>query len=72
VTPARVNRAWPATIALIALIAFAMVWAQSTLTVALTVALMALVAGGVLLVSGTTWITRVRRPIRIHSRVPRR
>jgi uncharacterized integral membrane protein len=62
VTPVRLNRAWPATIVLIALIMFT-VFAQTTLTMALTVIL---VVGGIVLtvVFGTTRITRLRRLIR--------
>jgi hypothetical protein len=57
------NRAWPATIALIALIVFMV---QTTLVMALTMALVILVVGGILLtlVFGTTRITQLRRLIR--------
>ena len=62
---------------MIALIVFTVFWAQTTLVMALTMALVTLVAGGILLtlVSGTTWITqlpitRLRRLIRSQS--PRR
>jgi uncharacterized integral membrane protein len=57
VTPVRMNRAWPATIVMIALIVF---MAPTAL------ALVILVVGGILLtlVFGTTRITRPRRLIR--------
>ena len=60
------NRAWPATIALIALIAFAVFIALTTLVMALTMALVILAVGGIVLtlVFGTTRITRLRRLIR--------
>lgn len=66
------NRAWPATIMLIALIVFAVSMAQTTLVMALLMALLVLVAGGVLLtlVFGTTRITELRRLIRFQD--PRR
>lgn len=66
------NRAWPATIVLIALIVFTVFMAQTTLMVALLMALLVLVAGGVLLnvVFGTARITRLRRLIRFQD--PRR
>jgi hypothetical protein len=65
VTPVRLNRAWPATIVLIALIMFT-VFAQTTLEIALTMALVILVVEGIVLtvVFGTTRITRLRRLIR--------
>jgi cell division protein FtsW (lipid II flippase) len=67
-----VNRAWPATIVLIALIVFTVFMAQTTLVVALLMALLVLMAGGILLnvVLGTTRITRLRRLIRFQD--PRR
>jgi hypothetical protein len=43
------NRAWPATIALIAVVVFAVFMAQTTPLLALTMALLVLVAGLVLL-----------------------
>jgi uncharacterized integral membrane protein len=60
------NRAWPAMIVLIALIMFAVFMAQTTPVMALTMALVILVVGGVLLtlVFGTARITRLRRLIR--------
>jgi hypothetical protein len=66
------NRAWPATIVLIALIVFTVFMAQTTLMVALLMALLVLVASGVLLnvVFGTARITRLRRLIRFQD--PRR
>jgi hypothetical protein len=62
-SPSRRNWAWPATLALLALIVFIMVWAQTTLLTALVAALATAVAGGVLLtlVFGPGWITRMRR-----------
>jgi hypothetical protein len=66
------NWAWPATIVLIALIVFTVFTAQTTPLLALTMALLVLVAGGILLtaVFGTTWITQLRRLIRFQG--PRR
>ena len=66
------NRAWPGTIVLIALIVFTVFMAQTTLMVALLMALLVLVAGGILLtlVFGTARITRLRRLIRVQD--PRR
>jgi hypothetical protein len=63
VTPSRRNKAWPATIAVIALIVFAVVWAQTSVVLALVMALAALTAGAVLLtlMFGTDWIIRPRR-----------
>jgi hypothetical protein len=63
VTPSRKNRAWPVAIALLALIVFAMAWAQTTLVLALVVALATLVAGAMLLtlMFGTAWITQAHR-----------
>jgi hypothetical protein len=59
------NPAWPATIVLIAAIVFTVFWAQTTLMMALLMALSVLVVGGILLtlVSGTAWITQLRRSI---------
>jgi len=66
------NRAWPATIMLIALIVFAVSKAQTTLVMALLMGLLVLVAGGILLtlVFGTTRITQLRRLSRFQD--PRR
>jgi uncharacterized integral membrane protein len=60
------NRAWPAMIVLIALIMFTVFMAQTTPVMALTMALVILVFGGVLLtlVFGTARIPRLRRLIR--------
>lgn len=71
VTPARMNRAWPATLVLIAVVVFAAFMAQTTPLLALTMALLVLAAGVVLLtmlfgataVFGTTPLTRLRRLI---------
>jgi hypothetical protein len=62
-TPVRKSRAWPAAIALIALIVFAVAWAQTSLVSALVMALATLVAGAMLLtlMFGTAWITQPRR-----------
>lgn len=56
------NRAWPAAIALAAVIVFIVFLAQTTLLMALVLALATLVAGGILLtlVSGTAWIIWLR------------
>jgi hypothetical protein len=64
VSPSRKNRAWPAAFAVIALIVFAVVWAQTNLVLALVTALAALVAGAMLLtlMFGTAWIIQPRRP----------
>jgi hypothetical protein len=61
VTP-RTNRTWPALIALSGLIVFAVVWAQTTVVLALVMALATLAAGAVLLtlMFGTAWIIRPR------------
>lgn len=63
VTPARRNRAWPTAIALLALIVFILVSAQTTMMPALVMALATLVAGAVLLtlMFGTGWIIQPRR-----------
>jgi hypothetical protein len=65
VTPARRNWAWPAMIALLALIVFTVVWAQTTVMLALVMALATLAAGVVLLtlMFGTAWITQPRHRI---------
>jgi hypothetical protein len=65
VAPTPMNPAWPATIASIAAIVFTVFWAQTTLMMALLMALSVLVVGGILLtlVSGTAWITQLRRSI---------
>jgi uncharacterized integral membrane protein len=62
-TPSRKGRAWPATIAVIALIVFTVFWVQTTALAALIVALATLVAGAVLLtlMFGTAWIIEPRR-----------
>jgi hypothetical protein len=59
----RPNRAWPAMITLIAFIVFTVVWARTSVVVALVAGLAALVAGVMLLtlMFGTTWIIRPRR-----------
>lgn len=61
-TPARKNRAWPATMALFALIVFAVVWTQTALVLALVMALATLVAGAMLLtlMFGIGWIIQRR------------
>jgi hypothetical protein len=63
VTPYRRKRAWPAAIAVIALIVFSVVWAQTSLVLAVVVALAALAAGAMLLtlMFGTAWIIQPRR-----------
>jgi hypothetical protein len=64
VTPSRRNRPWPAAIAVIALIVFAVVWVQTSMVPALVMALAALAAGAMLLtlMFGTAWIIQPRRP----------
>lgn len=59
------NRAWPAAITLVALIVFMVFLAQTTLLMALAMALATLVAGGILLtlMFGTIWITQLRHLI---------
>ena len=69
VTPARMNRAWPATIVLIAVIVFAVFMALSTPLLAMAMALLVLAAGVVLIttlfgataVLGVSPLTRLRR-----------
>jgi len=66
VTPSPKRRAWPASLAaitLIALIVFIVSWVQTTVFMALIMALAAVVAGGFLLtlLLGTGWITQPRR-----------
>jgi hypothetical protein len=60
-TPSR--RAWPATIALLALIVFIMFWTETTLLTALIAAWATLAAGGILhiLLFDAGWITQRRR-----------
>jgi hypothetical protein len=63
VQASRMNRAWPAVITLTAVIVFIAFLVQTTLLMALVLALATLVAGGILLtlVSGTAWISRLRQ-----------
>jgi hypothetical protein len=63
VTPSPKNLAWPATIAVIAVIVFTVSWVQTTVLMALVMALATLVAGAVLLtlMFGTAWIIEPRR-----------
>lgn len=59
------DEAWPAASVLTAAIVFVVFLVQTTLPLAVTMALVTLVAGGILvtLVAGTAWITRLRRLI---------
>jgi hypothetical protein len=63
VTPSRENRPWPVAIAVIALIVFIVSWAQTTVLMALILALATLVAGAVLLtlMFGPAWMIQPRR-----------
>jgi uncharacterized RDD family membrane protein YckC len=59
------NRAWPVLVALVALVVFTVFMAQTTLLVALVMAMATLLAGGILLalMFGANWTTRLRRPV---------
>lgn len=56
------NQAWPVAIIVIAAIVFIVFLAQTTLQLALVMAIAILLAGGILLtlVTGTGWITQLR------------
>lgn len=63
VTPSRKNRAWPVAIAVLVLIVFTVFWAQTTVLMALIMALATLTVGAGLLslMFGTAWIIEPRR-----------
>ena len=60
---ARVSRGWPVSLVLIALIVFALFWTQTTMLIAVVMALAATGFGAFLLtlMFGAAWITRHRR-----------
>jgi hypothetical protein len=62
-TPSRKNRSWPVAIAVLAVIVFTVSWIQTTVLMALILALATLVAGAVLftLMFGSAWISEPRR-----------
>jgi uncharacterized integral membrane protein len=62
------SRAWPVLIMLIALVVFTVFLGQTTLLIALVMAMVTLVAGGMLLalMFGTPWFTRLRRLVGRH------
>lgn len=72
VQAAAINRAWPVSILLFASIVFTVFLAQTTLLIALTMAMVAALAGGILLtlMFGIAWIAWIIRLPRLPGRRP--